>query len=322
MLVPAIFLFSVAPASHAAYKRVAQCGNMITEPTEQCDLGVDNGIAGSGCSSTCQIISICGNNIAESGEQCDNDALPNTTCTSNCMLVIPANCGDGIVQPWEDCEPSISPASCNLDCTFSRCNDGKLRTLSGEQCDARGQANTCNSNCHLSICGDSVVNTASGEACDDGAQTAACNGNCQFSACGDDWLNQQAGEECDPPGNMTNGNTCTPTCKVILATTTTGGGTTAPSDPLVNTNTIIGIVVGVVTLLLLIPAAYKGYRWGQKKGYWRPINPAPLKPNPMFNAAPPAATTTTAAVPKLNVAAATSNTVKVPAKPLPVTPTI
>lgn len=257
-----VSLFAAPFAVIPSFALAATCGNSITEAGEQCDLGTENGAIGSTCNASCQIQVKCGDNVANIGEQCDSSSFSNTTC-SNCALVIPATCGDGVVQLWEDCEPSLSPGTCNLDCTSSRCGDGKLNTNAGEQCDGRGQKSTCNSNCRYSICGDRIVNTASGEACDDGVQTSVCNWNCQFPRCGDNITNNLAGEECDPPGDMANGNTCSPSCKVILA------ATTAPGAAGLDTPTIIGIAVGVAGLVVATIPIVLAYRtWAKHHQRW------------------------------------------------------
>jgi hypothetical protein len=80
-----------------------------------------------GCSSqmifpiTCITPSNCGDGIVEPGEQCDP---PNgTSCNSACQQV--AFCGDGIITPPENCEPPGSPLPtggiCPPSCIASEC---------------------------------------------------------------------------------------------------------------------------------------------------------------------------------------------------------
>ncbi len=96
------------------------------------------------------------------------------TTTSTTTSTIPAECGDGKVDPGEQCDEgennSNEPdATCREDCTFGRCGDGIVDT--GEDCDA-GEANSdlpnapCRTNCTLPFCGDGIVDTLRGEQCD------------------------------------------------------------------------------------------------------------------------------------------------------------
>jgi hypothetical protein len=60
-----------------------------------------------------------------------------------------SGCGNGTVDPGEDCDDRGASATCNADCTFSSCGDGKLDALSGEQCDSADHVATCGANCKL-----------------------------------------------------------------------------------------------------------------------------------------------------------------------------
>ena len=113
-----------------------------------------------------------------------------------------ANCGNGVVDPGEQCDPpmGVDTADCNhLTCTTPTCGDGVLNTAAGEQCESnRMDSIECNADCTLPACGDGHLNLAAGEACDDGKDTAACNlANCQVPACGDGIVNVAAGEDCE-----------------------------------------------------------------------------------------------------------------------------
>ena len=93
-----------------------------------------------------------------------------------------------------------------------RCGNGIVEP--GEQCDTGGQSATCNATCTRSACGDGVVNTAAGEQCDDGNVVSGdgCSSTCQTEVpiiCGNGVL--QAGEECDD-NNRVNTDFCTNTC--------------------------------------------------------------------------------------------------------------
>lgn len=116
--------FCIAPA----------CGNGLVEEGETCDDG--DALSGDLCSSTCQL-ERCGNAVLDPGEDCDcgddtvpagaapalcND-LPNDdevgVCDSRCDLL----CGDGSIQPPEQCdgEPPVG-----LDCADVGFDAGSL----------------------------------------------------------------------------------------------------------------------------------------------------------------------------------------------------
>lgn len=277
-----ISLFSIILFSGAVHSTTPVCGDRITQSPEQCDDG--NTISGDGCSSTCRIEPICGNQIAEPSEECDKGLPINGTRCWSCRFIIASTCGNGVVDPMENCDPVLSPNTCNGDCTFSSCGDGKIGPR--EECDGGGMSKTCNSNCRLSACGDGLLNTQSGEECDPGLITGSCNWNCKFNICGDSIVNQLAGEQCDPPGNMTNGDTCSPTCQIIFA------ATQAPGAGSLDTGTIIGIAIGVAGLLAgAIPLAlvYRKYRKTHGCCGSAPTVTAavPMNNNPAFQAGNP-----------------------------------
>ena len=59
----------------------------------------------------------CGNGVVEPGEQCDPP--DGVTCNNQCQLGPNPTCGDGILEPGEDCDRVSSPF-CKL-CKFSSC---------------------------------------------------------------------------------------------------------------------------------------------------------------------------------------------------------
>lgn len=139
------------------------CGNGSVGDGEACDDG--NRVNGDGCSSECLhegsrvINALCGNGSYEAGETCENVApyapWPSpfcnpTTClktgTTACGPGDTLCCGDGVVDPAEDCDDSnaASGDGCSNRClkegssigysTPSFCGDGTIGT--GEMCDA------------------------------------------------------------------------------------------------------------------------------------------------------------------------------------------
>jgi cysteine-rich repeat protein len=192
------------------------CGNGVVDTGEECD-----GDAGlQPCSATCHR-EICGNGILDQNpghgvnEQCDDgNTRDNDGCSHLCRLEF---CGDAIVNNGEDCDRALTPATCNIDCTFSTCGDGKLNptAVPPEQCDDGGtvDGDGCSASCVREFCGDGIVNN--GEACDRGLTPATCNLDCTPSSCGDGKLNTSAvpPEQCDD-GNATSGDGCSSVCRL------------------------------------------------------------------------------------------------------------
>lgn len=152
-------------------------------------------------------------------------------CSRSQDMCILASCGNGQVDPGEQCDPLAKDSiACNDNCTQgSICGNGIQE--SGEECDSLiGDTNVCNGSnaksiisdsnakiiaCQLSRCGDFYVNTKAGEMCDKGPEdTAACNGNgndvldsakCHPPSCGDGHANSKVGEQCDQLGGVDTG---------------------------------------------------------------------------------------------------------------------
>jgi hypothetical protein len=125
----------------------------------------------------------CGNGVIDPGETCD-PGIPGSQCPSDCISV----CGNAVVEPpAEDCDPPNTP-TCDATC-HSRpieCNDGFLSP--GEACDPSANPqfppNTppgvkCAPNCVLQTveCGDGVLDP--GEECDPAGASATCSNGCQ-----------------------------------------------------------------------------------------------------------------------------------------------
>ena len=144
----------------------------------------------------------------------DGDAgtpgLPNALC---------AGCGNGAVDPGEECDDGDANSdtaadACRSICALPWCGDGVTDT--GEACD-EGLANSdtapgaCRTTCALAACGDGVLDPA--DACDDGNLTPGdgCEPDCTIGPvlCGNGALD--AYEACDD-GNLTPGDGCEPDC--------------------------------------------------------------------------------------------------------------
>jgi hypothetical protein len=247
-------------------------GNPAPGP-EQCDNGTVAGVNqnqdSAACTSTCQI-NVCGDGKKLEGvEQCDSSGIDTDQCDKDCTRPVcgdghtnhaageacddgPLNgtaaspnhctqfcqktgCGNGIVDPGEDCDAGSggvprNSAACNSDCTFAKCGDTITNPAAGEACD-EGAANGtlpgpthCNQFCQFNSCGDGILEP--GEQCDDGKDSmgnnnnhagARCNATCQFNVCGDnDKL--EGVEQCDPGkdalGNVQDILTCDHDCTI------------------------------------------------------------------------------------------------------------
>ncbi len=113
----------------------------------------------------------------------DVDDCPGTELR---VAVDAAGCPTGTTPPGPP--PPPTPQGC-----------GNGTVDGAEQCDTSGESATCNSNCTTSRCGDSVRNTTAGEQCDDGNTSA--NDGCS-ATCQNEGLTHDA---CANPQTVTNG---------------------------------------------------------------------------------------------------------------------
>jgi cysteine-rich repeat protein len=130
------------------------------------------------------------------------------------------NCGDGKVDPDEECdggEANNDNAICTTNCTNAVCGDGKIyNTGDGvEECDDgdNGPGKACNAECKPNVCGDGDVGPD--EQCDDGnaVNSDSCVDGCKIAFCGDGFVGP--GEACDD-GNQVDDDDCTNACVVGL----------------------------------------------------------------------------------------------------------
>lgn len=179
---------------------VSFCGDLYANQTagEECDDG--NHVAGDGCFA-CTLE--CGNSIVDSdasdgySEECDTGG-ESATCNLDCTL---SRCGDGKqnAAAGEECDDVQQTPECDADCTFARCGDGYTNPEANEQCDTGVPSATCDIDCTLAICGDGVINPLAGEICDTGGESSTCDADCTLPICGDGVINTSAGEQCEPP---------------------------------------------------------------------------------------------------------------------------
>ncbi len=171
-------------------------------------------------------------NAAKAGEIVTVTAS-NGECTKTLSTTVSCRdikCGNGVVDPGEQCDKAIAGVPCPSDCTY-RCGDGEAEAPV-EDCDP-GNTDNCGATCtfRTPTCGDGFWTTvgAHPEVCDGDKvpvgtpATQACNSTCdgfvtvQPKFCGDGIVNQ-ASEECDDavaPSTSPVSPTCSATCKKI-----------------------------------------------------------------------------------------------------------
>lgn len=197
------------------------CGNEQVEPGEQCDLGAQNGVVGSGCTSSCAYACVdpstdCASppacqqvtcNAQHACETAPDPSLDGTSCGTDLVCASgtctspTAMCGNGIVESGEQCDFGTSNGpgtgcelSCQYSCTSTSCDDG----------------NACNG---TETCNSITVNGSTGQKCSAGAPagdgTSCGTANicidkaCVLSTCGDGYVDASAGESCEPPNTAT-----------------------------------------------------------------------------------------------------------------------
>jgi len=152
---------------------------------------------------------VCGDGTVDPGEECDEGPAnaDDGACTSACRLPV---CGDGFVQAGEACDDGndIDADACVGNCQLNVCGDGHVGP--GEACDDP-QDPQCTEQCALASCGDGKVQP--GEECDDanGDDTDACLGTCLLAKCGDGKVQAEV-EVCDD-GNADEKDACTSLCQ-------------------------------------------------------------------------------------------------------------
>jgi cysteine-rich repeat protein len=153
--------------------------------------------------------SLCGDGIVDPGEECDDgNFLDGDVCNAFCSL---PDCGDGLVNQGEECDDGnhINGDTCDNNCTVPDCGNGILDP--SEQCDDGNLdgGDACSPGCTLPSCPDGSVDP--GEECDDGnsVDNDGCARNCKFPACGNGI--EESGESCDD-GNTADCDGCSAGC--------------------------------------------------------------------------------------------------------------
>lgn len=178
--------------------RCRGCGDGQRDVLEFCgEPGLPQCPAGRECRE-CVCVSPCGNGRIDPGEQCE-PGLASPSCPAervchpfNCRCTA---CGNGVLDPGEDCEVDLhcSPGTFCLGCLCfnGNCGDGSLDE--GEECDFSVPGGSFQAG------GDSTSAVVPVE--DQCPQGGTCLKNCTCSRplCGNGTV--EPGEECDPPGS-------------------------------------------------------------------------------------------------------------------------
>ncbi|KKU07610.1 MAG: hypothetical protein UX10_C0008G0013 [Candidatus Magasanikbacteria bacterium GW2011_GWA2_45_39] len=195
------------PACNAATIQNGNCcGNgpqVLPEAGEECDLGLLNGVTGSGCESSCTkegtIVSYvaCVETDTQKGmnvpaDVCAKGEAQYTHKGQVISVKVHPVCGNGKEEPGEECDKGNQNGAANSNCSgscllqlvsVSKCGNGIVEKDNGEQCDpkdiagGKGCSDTCqnlgSSPLFGSWCGDSVVGT--GETCDSSSKNFSLN---------------------------------------------------------------------------------------------------------------------------------------------------
>ena len=120
------------------------------EGVEECDEGLANAdTPGATCRTDCTSAG-CGDGIVDPTEECDDgNDVDDDGCTNACLA---PGCGDGVRQPSEACDDgnNLDGDDCNADCTLPRCGDGTVDPFEdcddGDTIDDNACSNACRNN--------------------------------------------------------------------------------------------------------------------------------------------------------------------------------
>jgi cysteine-rich repeat protein len=194
-------------------------------------------LAAAGCGEGVNIADTGGDTSVPDGTDTGTDSIPpdvtpdGTDVIPDGVDVPPSDCGNGILEGWEQCDDGNTDAGdgCGPDCmveTPPHCGDCVVDYDELEQCDDCNTASGdgCSDTCQREAgprCGDGNLDLDLGEQCDDGNTLAGdgCSPTCQFETvggtCGDTSVDYN--EVCDD-GNTSNGDNCNPTCNLTNTT--------------------------------------------------------------------------------------------------------
>ncbi len=155
-------------------------------------------------------------------------ALDDGMAVTQAMIEVPVSCcGNGAVNPFEDCDDGNDDDTddCLSTCVAASCGDGFLQD-GVEDCDDGNDDDTdeCPSTCVAASCGDGFVLDGV-EECDDGNDDDDddCLSSCVAASCGDGFV-QDGVEECDD-GNDDDADECRNDCTLPGGVDETAGET-------------------------------------------------------------------------------------------------
>ncbi len=153
-------------SGHSGADGGAVCGDGVVSGNEECDNGPNNA-PGSGCEPdcrfSCHVGSDCDDGNPCSGVETCHAVIGGRACKAGTPAAdgsacgtaghcesgkcIQPSCGNGVVEPGEDCEPP-NTATCDANCKKVVCGDGVI--AGNEQCDDGNTKNLdgCDSTCH------------------------------------------------------------------------------------------------------------------------------------------------------------------------------
>ena len=165
---------------------------------------------------------------SSTGDDTTSTTSEDTTSTTELGSTTGGVCGDGVVDPGEECDDgpaNADDAPCSSACVSAFCGDGVVQPALDEECDD-GPANAdnaaCTEACEAAKCGDGLI-WEGVEECDNeddnkiGGYGDCTPGDCTWwgDHCGDGVV-QKEHEECDlgAEDNEADGNACTKSCKL------------------------------------------------------------------------------------------------------------
>jgi ELWxxDGT repeat protein len=136
----------------------AACGNGALDSGEQCDLGGGNGAADTCCKCDCTFRGFDNLFCRMPGGGCDGGGVCNGTSATCPAPVPPAHCGDGVLDPGEQCDPAgpSGGVCCTSCCQFAL--PGLVCRFSTASCDpaerCTGASGACpdDQNCGPDLC--------------------------------------------------------------------------------------------------------------------------------------------------------------------------
>jgi cysteine-rich repeat protein len=203
-----------ASSSSGATGSFFTCGDGVVDPGEACDDG--NNVDNDGCSQACTLEDDpsttsastststtngpqCGDGVVDAGEECDDGNLvdddgcslactledEDTTSTTSTSTSTSTSggplCGDGIVEPGEECDDgnTVDDDQCTNTCTLGG-GTTTLLTTDSSGTDSTGSTSTTTTTSEPGACGNGVVDFL--EECDDGNNNAndGCDPACKL----------------------------------------------------------------------------------------------------------------------------------------------